>query len=483
MKESQVTEWKRSWRDEYLKWICGFANADGGVLVIGRDDDGSDVGIDNAEKLLEDIPNKIRDLLGIVVDVNLLEISDNELLQISVEPHSYPISYKGQYHVRSGSTKQELKGSALDNFLLKKLGKHWDGVPIPHVDVSDLASSAITSFKVRASKGQRLSKEALELNDKALLEKLHLFEVDYLKRAAVILFHPDPARFVTGAVVKIGYFRSNSDLAFQDEISGDLFSVVEKTMDLLTTKYLKAQIDYKGIQREEKLPVAEVALREAVLNAVAHKDYASNTPIQISVYRDKLMIWNNGILKEGWTVETLKQKHPSQPFNPDIANTLFLAGMIESWGRGIEKMIMASLDHGSEEPTFSYEDAGVWVTFKWIAPDVKIIYNTENLIEIGLKNHLPKNHQLLLKSMSKNPLATIIELANELKVTRRTVDRYIHQLRDQKLVTRLGNKVSGAWDVAVIFEQDVASNVVSNVVSNVGKDTSTNEEKNTQKNL
>lgn len=69
MKESQHTEWKESWRDDYLRWVCGFANAEGGVLVIGRNDRGQAVGVANAVRLLEEIPNKVRDVLGIMADV------------------------------------------------------------------------------------------------------------------------------------------------------------------------------------------------------------------------------------------------------------------------------------------------------------------------------------------------------------------------------------------------------------------------------
>ena len=123
MKEHQAIEWKESWRDEYLKWICGFANAQGGTLVIGKNDRGEPVGLKDAAKLLEDLPNKVRDILGILVDVNLRTERGIELLEIVVAPYPYPISYKGEYHYRTGSTKQELKGAALDRFLLQKQGK------------------------------------------------------------------------------------------------------------------------------------------------------------------------------------------------------------------------------------------------------------------------------------------------------------------------------------------------------------------------
>jgi ATP-dependent DNA helicase RecG len=133
MKENQNIEWKESWRDEYLKWICGFANSEGGVLEIGRNDKGVVIGLPDAKRLLVDIPNKIRDVLGIMADVNLREDAGKEYLEIRVQPYPYPVSYKGEYHYRSGSTKQELKGAALDKFLLRKQGRHWDGVPVPDV--------------------------------------------------------------------------------------------------------------------------------------------------------------------------------------------------------------------------------------------------------------------------------------------------------------------------------------------------------------
>ena len=220
MSESQHVEWKESWRDEYLKWICGFANADGGLLVIGRNDAGEVVGIDDAHQLLETLPNKVQQMLGIMVDVNLCEESGKQFIEIVVEAYPYPISYKGKYHYRSGSTKQELKGAALDRFLLQKQGKRWDGVPVPKVSSEDLKSETFEYFKTQAIKSKRVSEQDLSENHALLLERLHLNDGDYLKRAAILLFHPDPERFVTGAYVKIGFFVADDDLGYQDEVHG-----------------------------------------------------------------------------------------------------------------------------------------------------------------------------------------------------------------------------------------------------------------------
>ena len=148
MSENQNIEYKSVWKDEYLRWICGFANAQGGTLFIGKDDNGNVVSVNNATKLLTDLPNKITDILGIVADVNLHETEQGDYLEIIVDPQPNPVNYKGEYHFRSGSTKQELKGAALDKFLLQKFGKKWDGVPIPNIGANDLKQETFDFFRI-----------------------------------------------------------------------------------------------------------------------------------------------------------------------------------------------------------------------------------------------------------------------------------------------------------------------------------------------
>ena len=364
MKEAQNIEWKLSWRDECLKWICGFANAEGGVLVIGRNDRGEAVGIPDAVKLLEDLPNKVRDVLGIMVDVNLLHEDGKELLEIHVEPYPSPVSYKGEYHLRSGSTKQELKGAALSRFLLRKQGLHWDGVPIPRLTLKDCDPEALQWFRDKAAKSGRVDELVLADSETALLASLQLEDGEHLKRATALLFGKEPERFVPGAFIKLGFFITDDDLRYQDEIHGDLFSQVEKTLETLRTKYLKAYISYDGLQRLETYLFPMPALREALLNAVMHKDYSSGIPIQISVYEHQIVLWNAGQLPERWTLEKLMGKHPSNPFNPLLASAFFRAGYVESWGRGIEKMRRECADHDAPAPIFDVSMSGLMLTFK-----------------------------------------------------------------------------------------------------------------------
>ncbi len=254
MVEGQNLEWKSSWRDEYLKWICGFANAQGGVLMIGKNDLGEIVGVRNPLQLLEEIPGKTQSLLGIVVDVNLKSETGGEYLEITVEPSPNPISYRGEYHYRSGSTRQVLRGTALNQFLLRRHGRNWDDAPVPGVGLSELDQRTLVEFRRRDIASGRLQPDVLNESDDDLIEMLRLREGEYLRRAAVLLFHPDPVHFFAGAFVKIGYFRTETDLVYQDVIEGNLFTQVDRTLDLLRTKYSRAEVFYDGIYRREPPP-------------------------------------------------------------------------------------------------------------------------------------------------------------------------------------------------------------------------------------
>lgn len=353
--ENQNVEYKVVWKDTYLKWICGFANAAGGKILIGVNDNKEIIGVDNVKKLSEDIPNKIRDILGIMSDVNILSesVTGKHYIEIVVEPYPYPVNYKGEYHYRSGSTKQELKGAALNKFLLERTGRKWDGVPVPNIFINDLSLIALQRFRRQAARSKRVDAGILNDSTEHLLQDLRLFDesTGYLKRAAILLFHSDPEKYFTGAYIKIGFFlKGDDDLAFQDEVHGSLMEQIDKAYDLLTSKYITYAISYEGVSRREKPTFPEAALRESLLNSIAHKDYDSGIPVQISVYPDRIVFWNPGTLPDQMPLNKLFQKHSSIPFNPDVANALFRSGDIEAWGRGYRKILNSVLENKQLPP-------------------------------------------------------------------------------------------------------------------------------------
>jgi ATP-dependent DNA helicase RecG len=434
MPESQNIEWKESWRDEYLKWICGFANAKGGKIIIGKNDNGEIVGVAKAKRLMEDIPNKIQTQLGIICDVDLKDENGKDYIEIVVKPYDVLISYQGKYHYRSGSTKQVLKGNALNKLLLKKAGKTWDDVIEPRAKFDDIDTSAIEAFKKGATTSKRLPFITDEENIEQILDNLLLLEDGNLKRSAILLFGKNPCRFFINAFVKIGRFgQTDDDLHFQEVIEGNAFQLADKTLEVLDRKFFVSPISYKGLQRVESWEYPYEAIREIILNAIVHRDYMG-APIQISVYDDKLIVWNEGSLPEDLTFEDLKKKHSSRPHNPILASTFFKGGLIEAWGRGTIKIINECKKAGLPEPIIEYSSGGINVTI------LKNQLNEKLLIEKGLSPRQIK----AIKYLKENKSITNKIYQEICEVSKATATRDLTGLIEKfKIIERSGEVGAG----------------------------------------
>ncbi len=475
MKESQNVEWKETWNDEYLKWICGFANAQGGTLFIGIRDDGSVCGVKNATKLMEDIPNKVRDVLGIMVDLNTELREGKEILEIVVHPTGYPVNYRGEYHYRSGTTKQLLKGAQLTEFLLRKTGYRWDAEALPRYRVEDLDRESFEIFQREAIRHGRMTSEDFNGNNLELLEKLQLITEDgALKRAAVMTFYRFPEKIATGAYTKIGYFENDADILYQDEVHGSLLYQADRVIDLLYTKYLKAKITYDNLTRVETYPYPKLALREAIFNALVHNNYARGVPIQISVYANKLYIGNDVSALEQWTSEKLLGKHRSVQTNPSIANVFFRCGFIEAWGRGIEKICRECDRTGNKYPTFDISDCGFMVCFDALESAL-IKDNVPPCPSMSLKcpSNVPQDvpqdvpqggtqdgtqggtqelteiQHKILTLIEANPKISRAEIAKQCGVTTKTIGRYLATIKN--IVQFMGSGYSGHWEIRKPF--------------------------------
>jgi len=317
----------------------------------------------------------------------------------------------------------------------------WDSAPVPHVAAADLDIVSFREFRKKALVRGRLSKEDLDITDEQLLETLKLTtDGKYLKRAAILTFHEDPEKWVTGAYVKIGYFKSDDDLVFQDEIHGSLITMPDKTVDMLFDKYFKGIISYRGLQRIETYPVDRDSMRETVLNAIVHKDYATGIPIQIRVYDDKTTIFNAGALPLNWTVQDLLTFHTSMPHNPDLANAFFKSGMTEAWGRGIEKIINSNVNAGKPKPRFEIIGNGLRVTFYSDA-----VIGEDIGINIGI--NINETQKKIVDLMTQNSLITAEEIAKSIGIAPRNVEANISKLKKFNLVDRYGSRKSGRWIV------------------------------------
>ncbi len=447
-KESQNVEYKRIWQDKYLEWICGFANAQGAVMYFGVDDDHEVVGLKNVDRLMEDIPNKIVTTMGIVVDVNLHELNGLEYIEVVVEPSNIPINYKGKYYYRSGSTMQELRGPALQQFVLKKMGRSWDDVVNDRATIDDLDRTAIEYFLRKGYENGRITDEERNMPIEMLLENLDLIDEEgKLKNAALLLFAKKPQRYFTSVRFNIGRFSgSESNLITQDVIEGNIIQMADRVVEVLKSKYLTMPITFKGMNRIEKLEVPEDALREILYNAIVHKDY-TGAHIQMRVWDDRCEVWNEGELPVGYTPETLLERHSSRPRNRNIANAFFKAGFIDAWGRGYKKICEGFDAAGLPIPKIETADGGVRVTFQR--------NNVNNVLTGGQISSLTGGQtssqttaDIVFDLIRQNPRITKSDIAKATGISKSYIQRCINKLKKENKILRKGSPTyGGIWEI------------------------------------
>ncbi len=406
---------------------------------------------------MEDVPNKIVASLGIVADVNLRQADGIDYIEISVSPSNIPISYKGVYHYRSGSTKQELKGAALQDFLLRKLGRTWDDVTLEDATIDDIDRDSIDYFLRKGAASQRIPESLLTASTEEILMSLQLIDDEgKLKNAAILLFGNNPSKFFHSVEFKIGRFGlDESDLIIQDIVNGNIIQMADKVVDVLRAKYLVSPVRFEGMQRYESLEIPIEALREILYNAIAHKNYMGPA-IQMHVYDDRIEIWNDGNLPEGFTEDTLYGSHPSMPRNPKIANAMFKAGFIDTWGRGYRKIYTGFQNNGLPIPTVGNHFSGVQIViertvFKRFNSNVgndvgnNVGSNVGNNAMTSTQKKIAERCNAIKDIVRDNPFVTALQLSEALDVSDRTIERDIAKMQETGILVREGDRNGGRW--------------------------------------
>ncbi|HBM15390.1 MAG TPA: transcriptional regulator [Lentisphaeria bacterium] len=438
--ESDMLEFKSQWSEDCLKAVSSFANSKGGILYIGIDDKGRSVKLHNYAKALEDIPNTIRNKLGILPLVTSEKLNSDMVIKIDVAPSSVPISFNGKFYIRSGSTVQELQGKHLADFLIKKSGLTWDQIVEERADLNSLNLETIEDFK-RFSK-DRIPSISQETDIRIILRKLNLLKDGAITRGAALLFGKEPQKLYIQAIVKIGKFLSETDIQTTDIVKGNLFTQLEMTLEILRTKYLKSNIHFEGIHRREILEYPYDALREAIINSLIHRDYLGTSHIQIRVYDDKLIIMNEGKLPPEVPVEKLKTNHLSVPRNSLLAETFYLAGFIESWGRGTVKIVEKCREQGLPEPDFTEENGVMTATFYCNR------LNEKKFIEMGLNSRQAKLI-LYLRQHVESAIADLSQVADGVSI--KTIQRDMDELFKKGFISFKGEKKGRKYFLSDIY--------------------------------
>ena len=442
--EGQVVEWKESWQDKYLEWICGYANAQGGTLYIGIDDDGNVLGLEEktVKKLLEDIPNKITAAFGMTCDVNLKIKDKKKYIQIEVKKSKLPLNLHGRYYYRTGSVKKEITGFELTEFIIKSTGTSYDEM------ISDIPRERLTfeSFRKRYLKATHLP---LDLDND--LVSFKLMQEDGQMTNAGILFADQwnihHSRIFCTRWNGLEKANSTQDALDDAEYTGGLIELYDSTMAFIKNNTKKGW--RKDNDKRVELPdYPERALEEGLVNALIHRSYLqTGAHSQVDIYDDRIVITNPGGMFDGSEVQLLDIRHvPSKLRNPILADVFGRMRLMERRGSGFKKILDAyeAEERYKEElkPVFYTDGYNFFLTL-W---NLNYAYDkAHNKAHNKAQKSMMSDREHLLLLLKENPSLTQAELSAMMNKSRRAVQMLMKELLDEGVIERIGSKKTGSW--------------------------------------
>lgn len=474
--ESSLPIARRSvWRDDCLELVCGIANAGGGRLILDADVDSRGVVKRKTNRVMRSIPGAISQALDLTCAIELVLDGGRFCLEVVIPPASEPISYRGAFYFYQDGTNRILDGDALDRLLQPELEPDikWETRPVVQASLDDLNLNLVARFT-----GTSRDTDLVTALDEASAIEEDLRHAGLMTgvgtptNVGILLLHDRPHQYIPSATVRIGFFGGRGGTPiFEDEIYGSLIEQVHATVETLYDKYLSDVTGQEdGISTYSLRPGTPPrdAVHEAVLNALAHKNYDSGTPVQVSVFTDRICIDNVGRPPRTWTVSALLGRHTSRPNNPTLVAALRRLGVIDGWGNGIGSMRLLCMEAGAAEPSFELRDDETMVCFPLdtdsmltssianphpianhppARTELPEVQATARAVALQQDTSLTLNDEKVLAMIDIDGRLTAPRIAKNLNISESTVRRSFRRLRELGLVERVGSDKSGFWQV------------------------------------
>ena len=382
--ESDNVEFKESFDRETAVTAGAFANTKGGTIFIGITDRGNVVGTLIGTESLREWANTISQSTEPCLIPEIEEISreGKPVVAIHIKENPLkPVSVRGRCYRRVGSSNRVMQPHEIAEMHLQSIGSSWDLLPAPKTTLVDLDLTKVADYIKKANETGRRNITPGE-SPQTVLEKIGLVQDNKPTWAAILLFGKDPQRFLSQATMHCGLFDSDEISVMDDRmVMGTIIEQVNDAMEFIRKNIRVAFVMTGEPERKQVWDYPVEALREAVINAICHRDYTISSAVEIRILRDSLKVWSPGRLASGITLPELFTSHASVLRNKGIAQVLYDIGWIERWGSGIQKIRSASAEAGLPEPVFQ-EDQGFSVIFR------KDVFNRDYLVRAGLSKRL-----------------------------------------------------------------------------------------------
>jgi len=442
--EGYKIEFKERFTSRIDKEICAFANSSGGRIIIGVSDSNEIAGYELTNQdssQIHDITRNMEPSLN--VDI---EQKDNVAIINIPEGDNKPYSVGGKFYLRIGANSQKLSRIEIKNFFQREGIVQFDEKLNDKFDFeSDFSEKAFDDFLEKAQIDKIIS-------TKKLLKNIGILKEGKLINAGVLLFCKDISKIFPNANIACVLYQGNSKAKILDqkEFHSDLLSNYQNTMS-----YLKEKLNTEYVirsERDEYLELPEDALREAILNAIGHRDYFSNSHIQINIFQNSVEIINPASYPKNITTDRLlKGSHPKNLF---LFSLMQRANLVERLGTGITRMKEAMKNYKLEEPEIEYDK--VWFRIIFKRPDLdknsyqdRVLQNkvTDVTTNVTINGTLNDTQKQILEKINQNSEITYSELSDQTNKARRTIVRNMQKLKDKDIVKRVGSRKTGRWEI------------------------------------
>ena len=356
--EMQRLELKESFGAECIETACAFANAQGGRIVLGVDNNGNCVRSPLRFEALRDYENRIATATepSVAVDAEKVAFRSGEVVVLKVPENPLkPVAVKGRSFIRKGSVNHQMGPAEIAECHLKSTGASMDAVFVPGATRGDLDMALVRDYMAKAVATGRRSfppDEDLWL----VLRKLQFVRSETeITRAAYLLFAREPQILFSQAIMHAGAFRDEGALILDSvDVDGNIQNQVEKTIDFIKRNIRRSIVVTGKAEHDRVWEYPIEALRETITNAICHRDYTSPHDIQIKILEDRLVIISPGLLPFDMDLETLENpEHGSRPRNKLIAQAFYDMHLIEHYGSGIRRIKDECSKNGNKPPTWS----------------------------------------------------------------------------------------------------------------------------------
>ncbi len=457
--ESDILEFKKSTSQlkEAVMTLCGFLNHQGGSVLIGINNNGQILGQEISDNTRQEIARELSKVEPPVnINIQYKPLPNNKYLIIMQTPagaHA-PYVYDGRPFQRMQSTTSKMPQHRYEQMLVKRgqLNHVWEEAVVGGYSITSLDQEEILRTVTEGVRENRIPASALKENVEEVLQRMGLIWQGQIKRAAIVLFAKEIFPAFPQCMIKMARFQGTNklgDFIDNQHIYANAFKILSEA-DIFLRRHLPIASNFSPNQlKRTDIPALPVlAIREALINAICHRDYANRSAsISLAIYDDRLELWNNGSLPHELNIEALKNRHDSLPRNKLISKVFHARGYIETWGTGTNKMIEVCHQANLPEPDFEEYSGGFAVQFRFqksLATKTPAT-NQEEQISNNLAAYPRLERIFTLLEEQKGLSATEIRILLSEPLAERTLRKDLATLKKMGFINSKGQARAKRW--------------------------------------